>query len=86
MPTILLINGYRIGFFSSDGDEPPHVHVSKAGNTAKVWLDPLRVEKNSGFRRHELSEFLRILEEQRETLLRTWHEYFRRHPRNQGDQ
>ena len=50
MPTVLRIKGYRIGFFSSDFDEPPHVHVDKGGHTAKFWLDPLQLGKNAGFR------------------------------------
>jgi hypothetical protein len=43
MPTILRFNGYRAGFFSADGDEPPHVHIDKDGNSAKFWLEPLQL-------------------------------------------
>ena len=56
MPTVLRIKGYRFGFFSADGDEPPHVHVSKDGNNAKFWLDPVQLAKDAGFSRHELNE------------------------------
>jgi hypothetical protein len=45
MPTVLRIKGYRIGFFSADGDEPPHVHVAKSGNIAKFWLGPVQLAK-----------------------------------------
>jgi hypothetical protein len=47
MPTVLQIQGYRIGFFSADGDEPPHVHVSKAGKVAKFWLNPVQLAETS---------------------------------------
>jgi hypothetical protein len=30
MPTVLLINGFRLFFFSGDASEPIHVHVKKA--------------------------------------------------------
>ena len=38
MPTILRIKGYRIGFFSADGDEPPHVHVDKGNGKFRPIL------------------------------------------------
>ena len=82
MPSVLYINGYRVGFFSADGDEPPHVHVSKGGNGAKFWLDPIRLAENDGFRRHDLSDIIRILEQHQDELLNAWHGYFRK---NQGN-
>jgi len=47
MPTIF-INGYKFRFYSSDVNEPPHVHVIKAERVAKIWLNPLEVESNRG--------------------------------------
>ena len=76
MPTVLFIQGYRIGFFSADQDEPPHVHVTKAGCVAKFWLEPLQLATNIGFRRHELNEIVRLVEAHRTRLLEAWHEYF----------
>jgi len=43
VPTILRENGYRIGFYSSEPDEPVHVHVQKAGSEAKFWLAPVQL-------------------------------------------
>ena len=76
MPTVLRIQGYRIGFFSADGDEPPHVHATKNDCAAKFWLDPVQLANHTGFRRHELNELARLLEENRQLLLNSWHEYF----------
>ncbi len=76
MPTVLRVKGYRFGFFSANGDEPPHVHVSKAGNIAKFWLDPVQLAKDAGFSRHELNEVHDILSEHQQELLSAWHEYF----------
>jgi hypothetical protein len=76
MPTVLRIKGYRIGFFSADGDEPPHIHADKAGNQAKFWLEPLQLAKNAGFSRGEINEIYDILREHRQELLTKWNEYF----------
>ena len=76
MPTVLRTKGYRIGFFSADGDEPPHVHVSKDGNAAKFWLDPVQLAKDAGLSRAELNEVHDILTEHQTELLQAWHEYF----------
>ncbi len=76
MPTVLRIKGYRFGFFSADADEPPHVHVSKDGNQAKFWLDPVQLAKDAGFSRHELHEIFELVQEHQQELLKGWHEYF----------
>lgn len=48
MPTILRWNGYRFYFFSNEGAEPPHIHIDKAGNSAKYWLQPVALARNIG--------------------------------------
>ncbi len=48
MPTIL-IDGYRFRFYSSDIQEPPHVHVIRGENVAKIWIVPVSVEYNRGY-------------------------------------
>ena len=35
MPIVLRIGPYRFGFFASDIDEPPHVHVKRERFEAK---------------------------------------------------
>ena len=41
MPVVLRVNGYKFFFYEADvANEPPHVHITKAGNEAKFWLDP----------------------------------------------
>ena len=77
MPTVLRIKGYRIGFFSADADEPPHVHVDKGGGQAKFWLEPLQLAKDAGLSRRQLNEVYDILRAHRQELLKKWHEYFR---------
>lgn len=76
MPTVLRIKGYRIGFFSADADEPPHVHASRGGNQAKFWLEPVQLARNAGFSRTELAEAFDLVRAHQQELLKAWHEYF----------
>ena len=49
MPVVLRIKGYRFSFYEADLDEPPHVHVRKAGNEAKYWLNPVDFQRREVF-------------------------------------
>ena len=73
MPTIF-IDGYKFRFYSSDANEPPHVHVIKAENEAKIWLEPVELETN----RSELNRVLKLTELHRAELLEAWNEHFDR--------
>jgi hypothetical protein len=65
---------YRIGFYSAEPDEPPHVHVNKAGHEAKFWIAPTQLSWNKGFKEFELLEIIRILETNEVDLLNAWNE------------
>jgi len=39
-PTILRIGHFRFFFYSGDREEPPHVHIERNDQVAKIWLDP----------------------------------------------
>lgn len=43
MPTLLRIEGFRFFFYSSERQEPPHVHVENADGEAKLWLQPVEM-------------------------------------------
>jgi hypothetical protein len=75
MPTIE-IEGYAFRFYSSDGGEPPHVHIIKDGRVAKVWLSPIELEYNKGYRSHELNKIIKLTRANREILLEAWNVYF----------
>jgi hypothetical protein len=77
MPTLMRIAGYRIFFFSNEGDEPPHVHVERAEACAKFWLQPeVRLEWSKRFRPRERSRIQHIIEQHQQLLLEKWDEYF----------
>lgn len=77
MPT-LRIGGYKFRFYSSDRLEPPHVHVIRDNNVAKVWLRPVSLQYNRGYRLEELNAILRLTRENQSQLLEAWYEYFSR--------
>ncbi len=74
MPTVLREKGYRIGFYSSEPDEPAHVHVHKSGHEAKFWLAPVQLSWNKGFRESDVREIARILGDHETELLEAWNE------------
>jgi len=77
MPTVLRVGPYRLGFWSRENDEPPHVHVYREKYVAKLWLEPsVSVAGSRGFAAHELNLIRRIVEEYRERLLEAWDEHF----------
>ena len=76
MPTVHRQDGYRFYFFSHEPNEPPHVHVDRGGATIKVWLDSLEVARSRGFRAHEISGIVAMVDEHRTALLEAWNEYF----------
>jgi hypothetical protein len=50
MPTVLRIEGFRLYFYSHEPNEPAHVHVDRGEASAKVWLEPVALARNLGFR------------------------------------
>ncbi|MBM3145610.1 MAG: DUF4160 domain-containing protein [Chloroflexi bacterium] len=75
-PTVLLSGPYRIFFYSGDRDEPPHVHVERAENNAKYWLEPVRLQRSGGFSRKEINRIQKLVEENQERFLDQWYDYF----------
>ena len=73
MPTVLRESGYRFFFFSNEGQEPPHIHVQQAERYAKFWLRPIRLAKNVGFRRNEITQLGRIVSGKKDFLLKAWY-------------
>ena len=76
MPTVLQRGPYSFVFFSSDRGEPPHIHVTREWRIVKYWLEPVELERNHGFRQHELNRIARLVKSHREFLIEAWHDYF----------
>ena len=76
MPTVLRSGPYRFFFYSGDRAEPPHVHVERDDNTAKFWLEPVRLQDSGGFGRVEIARLKAIVDQNMDALLRSWNEFF----------
>ena len=76
MPTVLRIGSYRFFFYAADQVEAQHVHVERDNAVAKFWLDPVRLQQSSGFRRAELRRLERLVLAHRDAILRSWNAYF----------
>ncbi|MFH1862191.1 MAG: DUF4160 domain-containing protein [bacterium] len=76
MPTILYDGPYSFIFFSSDENEPPHIHVKRERRIVKFWLNPISLARNKGFKNGELIKIARLVVKHQETLLEAWHDYF----------
>ena len=79
MPVVFRDAGLRYYFFSNEGAprEPPHIHIKGGGRDAKIWLEPeVAVADSYGFNARELSAILRTVADNRDGILRAWHEHF----------
>lgn len=76
MPTVLRIGPYRLFFYSADAGEPPHIHVQRESFVAKMWLDPVRLERSAGFSASELRRVEKMVQGNQAELLESWNEYF----------
>lgn len=76
MPTVLQDGPYSFIFFSSDVNEPPHIHVKCGRQIAKFWLAPISLAKNRGFPEHELNRIARLVIKYQSILLEAWRDYF----------
>ena len=76
MPTVLRVGPYRLFFYASDRNEPPHIHIERDDNVAKLWLDPVRLHGSGGFSRVEIGRIEKIVNDHQRKLLEAWNEYF----------
>lgn len=80
MPKVWDEKGFAFSFFSSDRDEPPHIHVRKGGGEAKWWLDPIEEDRSVAFNRKDRSVIRAIIIKRREILLEGWRQHFSQNP------
>ena len=79
VPVIFRYKGFRFFFYSNEGNplEPVHVHVRLGNAMAKFWLHPsVSMADSHGFDPPTLNELARVIEQNRDVVERSWHEYF----------
>jgi hypothetical protein len=75
MPTVFYINGYRFFFYSNE-HLPKHIHIEKAGKTAKFNVENIELIKSFSFNASELKQIRNLVEENNEFLIQKWDEFF----------
>ena len=79
MPVVFRAANYRFHFFSFEGSprEPVHIHVTRPGGTAKLWLAPVvRVAYNRRLDPRELRAIEAIVVERRKEIEDEWNTFF----------
>lgn len=81
MPTVFTAFGMRVGFFSSDGAEPVHVHVVFGSERAKFWIRGREVtlaSNSKGFRNRDLARAQSLVEDNISLIEEKWYAHFGR--------
>ncbi len=76
MPTILQHDGFRLFFFSNEGNEPRHVHVEHGDGAAKFWLEPVELASSTGMKPRDLKRARLLVMQERQQLKERWDEHF----------
>jgi hypothetical protein len=76
MPTVLRSGPYRFFLYAGGREEPPHVHVERDDSEAKYWVDPVRLQRGTGFTASALRRVEKLVVDNQQLLLDKWYEYF----------
>ena len=79
MPTVHRFGPYRFYFYSEENQasfEAPHIHVASGPGRAVFWLEPVSLRSSWGYTPFEVERIRRIVVGSRESLLRSWNEFF----------
>ena len=82
MPVIARYRGYRLFFFSNEGNplEPVHVHVRNGARVAKFWIEPqISLAEAYEMSPSELKEIENIIQENESKIKEAWHDHFVSH-------
>ena len=75
MPRVFERDGFVFFFYSND-HEPIHIHVRYADGEAVFLLEPLvELRESSGMRLHDLRKAQELAAENKELIVRKWHEH-----------
>ena len=80
MPTVLFMLGWRLFFYSNEGDEPIHIHARKGDAECKFWLRIPEYDIEEEYFRDASPqlrrEIRRIIFSHFELIVESWNQYF----------
>ncbi|MHB1505149.1 MAG: DUF4160 domain-containing protein [Sulfobacillus sp.] len=77
-PTVLIEQGFRFRFYSSDMGEPPHIHAVHHSGSAKIWLVPVSIARSSGLSRAQERQAVNIVSRHHQELMEAWQRFAER--------
>lgn len=83
LPSLFMVSGYKVYFWSNENNEPIHVHVSKGkptSNGTKIWLTRtggcILASNGSGISKRELNELMEFISAQFFLICAEWKKFF----------
>lgn len=81
MPTVVYLRGWRLHFYSNEGNEPIHIHAEKGEKDCKYWLDVadynIREAYAYNMNSKDTREVRKIILQHFDEIVETWNDYFR---------
>ena len=74
-PTVLRIGEFRFHFYSDEGNEPPHIHVTNNDGECKFWLKPIKLASNKFLASHVVNKIEKLVYKHQEFLIEKYNEY-----------
>ena len=83
LPSLFLVGGYRVFFWSNEGNEPVHVHVAygpPSSHSSKVWLTEsggaILADNTARIPSKDINELLAIISAQHAYICEEWKRFF----------
>lgn len=83
LPSLFMVSGYKVYFWSNENNDPIHVHVSKGkptSNGTKIWLTKtggcILASNGSGISKRELNELMEFISAQFFLICAEWKKFF----------
>ena len=80
MPTVLVIFGWRLFFYSNEGSEPIHIHAEKGDMECKYWImiDELDIREEFTYNMSpkDKREVRKIIFNNFEIIVDSWNNFF----------
>lgn len=82
MPTILFLLGWRLFFYSNEGNEPIHIHAEKGEMECKFWIkvEDFEIEEAFAYNMtpNSRKEIRKIIYEHFDYIVEQWYQYFKK--------
>lgn len=82
MPTVLYVLGWRFYFYANERNEPMHIHVQKAEENGKFWIDVENYSvieaKSYKMSSQDIREVKKIIFDHFDLVVKAWKDFQKR--------